>query len=160
MRRLIPLAAWLVSSTITPWPPSPPDRRVVDTVIAGDEVSEAQHGYLGDRQQIEMVHGQRARRVTSSVRYTLTTFDDTEVTVACTFLGATPAQYDLLVHDRVVATKQITPHGDTPTVVEVDVPFPLTKGQATTVITLRPRDGATLLVQAVRTIQEHNERPQ
>jgi len=159
MRRLMPLAAWLVSSAMTPWPPSLPDRRVVDTVVAGDEASEAQHGYLGDRRQIDIVHGQRARRVTSSVRYTLTTFDDTEVTVACTFLGATPAQYDLLVHDRVVATKQITPHGDTPTVVEVDVPFPLTKGQATIVVTLRAHHGASLLLHEVRTIQEHNERP-
>ena len=128
-------------------------------MVAGDEVSEGQHGYLGDRRQIDIVHGQRARRVTSSVRYTLTTFDDTEVTVACTFLGATPAQYDLLVHDRVVATKQITPHGDTPTVVEVDVPFPLTKGQATIVVTLRAHHGASLLLHEVRTIQEHNERP-
>ena len=159
MRRLMPLAAWLVSSAMTPWPPSLPDRRVVDTVVAGDEVSEGQHGYLGDRQQIDVVHGQHARRVTSSVRYTLTTFDDTEVTVACTFLGATPAQYDLLVHDRVVATKQITPHGDTPTVVEVDVPFPLTKGQATIVVTLRAHHGASLLLHEVRTIQEHNEHP-
>ena len=40
MRRLMPLAAWLVSSTVTPWPPSPPDRRVVDTVVAGDEVTD------------------------------------------------------------------------------------------------------------------------
>ena len=159
MRRLMPLAAWLVSSAMTPWPPSLPDRRVVDTVVAGDEVSEGQHGYLGDRQQIDVVHGQRARRVTSSVRYTLTTFDDTEVTVACTFLGATPGRYDLLVHDRVVATKQITPHGDTPTVVEVDVPFPLTRGQATIVVTLRAHHGASLLLHEVRTIQEHNERP-
>ncbi len=135
----------------------PRDRRVVDTVIVGDPISEAQHGYVGHGDTLLVAEGAPARQARGSMRYALITFDDTEVTVACTFVGAVSGDYDVVVEDSLIATKRYEATSAAPVVVELQVPFAVTKGKASIVVVLRARGGATPLLRELRTIQDHNE---
>ncbi len=138
---------------------SPPDRRVVDVAEAGNAGSEASHGYAGDNVTTGIAGGMSFRQAHGWMRYTLTTFDDTEVTVACTFVGDVNVSrsYDVVVEDSVIATRTVTAHAITPTVVEIVVPFALTKGRTNIAVVIRARGGPTPALRELRTIQDHNE---
>ncbi len=133
------------------------DRRVVDTVHVGDPVSEALHGFVGHDDTTLVVEGAPARQTRGSMRYALITFDDTHVTVACTFVGTASGSYDVVVEDSLIATKRYDATSAAPTVVEIDVPFAVTNGKASVVVVVRARGGSTPLLRELRTIQDHNE---
>lgn len=135
------------------------DRRVVDTVDAGDPESEATHGYAGHDAFTGVAGGKPFRQARGWMHYALTTFDDTEVTVAFTFVGtdSTSRGYDIVVEDSVIARRTFVPTTGAPVVVELTVPFALTKGKANIAVVLRARGGPTPALQALRTIQDHNE---
>ena len=139
------------------------DRRVVDTVIAGNSVSEIAHGYAGHDATSGMVDGKSFRAARGWMRYALTTFDDTEVTLAWTFApsageGANVSrEYDVLVEDSVVATRSYGASSSTVSVVEIVVPFALTKGRTNIAVMLRAHGGSTPALREVRVIQDHNE---
>ena len=143
------------------------DRRVVDVAEAGDARSESTHGYAGHEASSGVAGGAPYRQARGWMRYALATFDDTEVTVACTFVapdgvaeGAAdesaagravngPRAYDVVVEDSVVATRTV--------VVEIPVPFVLTKGKTNIAVVIRARGGPTPALRQIRTIQDHNE---
>ncbi|MEP6766456.1 MAG: DUF6805 domain-containing protein [Gemmatimonadaceae bacterium] len=135
------------------------DRRVVDTVDAGNAVSEANHGYVGADDAIGLSGGKSYRQARGWMRYAMTTFDDTEVTVACTFLMTDSAShsYDLVVEDSVIATRTFATHAPASTVVEIAVPYVLTKGKTNIAVIFRARGGSTPALQQLRTVQNHNE---
>lgn len=135
------------------------DRRIVDTVEAGNAVSEANHGYVGRDAHPGIINGQTVRRADGFMRYAMTTFDDTPLTIACTFLDSTSAsyQYDLVVEDSLIVTRTITTSPNTPTIVEMPVPFGVTKGRTNVAIVIRAHDGRTPALHAMRTVQDHNE---
>lgn len=135
------------------------DRRIVDTVLAGDIVSETNHGYVGADATTGITDGKSFRQARGYLRYAMTTFDDTPVTVACTFVGTTKMahQFDLVVEDSVIATRTVTTTSDSALVVEIAVPFVLTKGKTNIAIILRARDGVTPALRSMRTVQDHNE---
>ena len=135
------------------------DRRIVDTADAGNAGSEAVHGYAGDDAWVGVSDGKSFRQARGWMHYALKTFDDTPVTVACTFVSAdnTPRSYDVIVADSVIASRTFTPHSNAPVVVEIAVPFSLTKGQASIAVILRARGGPTPALQQIRTIQDHYE---
>ncbi|MEO8623065.1 MAG: DUF6805 domain-containing protein, partial [bacterium] len=82
-----------------------PDRRIVDRVTIGDLRSEQEHAYAGENVTTGASQGRTFRQTRSWMRYALTVFDDTEVTIGCTFLGSdTPGTFDLIVENRVVST--------------------------------------------------------
>jgi hypothetical protein len=138
-------------------PLRPVDRRVVDTVDVGDPVSESMHGYAGYDDAPHHINGTPARSARGWMRYALTTFDDTEVTIACTFVGTASGEYDLVVEDSLIATKHHHALTGAPTTVEIAVPFAVTKGKATVAVMLRGRNGSTPALHQLRTIQDHNE---
>ncbi len=148
------LAACLLTTAATRM-----DRRIVDTVEVGNLHSDLEHGYAGDSVDAGIVNGQPYRRARGWMHYALSTFDDTPVTIACTFAGgdSVARQYDIIVGDSVIATRTIGPSANTEIVVEHLVPFSLTKGKSHIAIIIRARGGQTPALQRIRTIQDHYE---
>lgn len=155
MRRAILAAGWIV--LVAAHPTRTYDRRVVDTVDVGDPTSDVLHGYAGHDDRTRVVDGKPARTTRGWLLYALTTFDDTEVTIACTFVGTESGNYDVVVDDSLIASKRFEATTGLPTVVEIPVPFGVTKGKSTIAVMLRARGGPTPPLRALRTIQDHNE---
>lgn len=135
------------------------DRRIVDTAEAGSPTSEAIHGYAGDDASVGMYGGKSYRQARGWMHYTLKTFEDTPVTVACTFVStdSTSRGYDVVVEDSVLVSRTFSSQSTAPTVVEIAVPFSLTKGKANVAVVIRARGGPTPALQIIRTIQDHYE---
>jgi hypothetical protein len=133
-----------------------PDRRIVDRIIVGDVRSERDHAYAG-ADVTSGIAGDRAfRQAGGWLRYALTVFDDTEVTVALTFLGSdAPRTFDLVVENHLVSS--YTFRSGVPATVEVRVPIELTKGQTNILVMLRATNGPTPALLELRSIQDHNE---
>lgn len=138
------------------------DRRVVDVVTTANARSEWDHAYDGSDVVTGVADGRPFRQARGWLRYTLATFDDTEVTVACTFAGGTgeALTYDLLVEDRLVATRVFAAPSSTPVVVEFAVPFAITREKTSILVTIRARGGLTPALLELRTIQDHLEHDQ
>ncbi|MBY0491342.1 MAG: hypothetical protein K2R93_15975 [Gemmatimonadaceae bacterium] len=154
--RSLPLAVLVASSALR----AVRDRRIVDTVHAGDARSEALHGYVGVEARADTAGGTAYREATGWVRYALTTFDDTEVTVSCTFAADPSAngarRFALVVEDSVIATPELAPAA-TPRTVDVLVPQALTRGKTNIAISIYARGGVTPPLRELRTVQDHNE---
>jgi hypothetical protein len=150
--------ALLLGAMATHTPLATRDRRVVDTVHAGDARSEAAHGYWGVEATAGATDGVSHREAQGLMRYALTTFDDTEVTVSCTFAPVVggPRRFELVVEDSVVATPELTA-GAEPRTLDVVVPQALTRGKTNIAVTLRARGGVTPALRELRTVQDHNE---
>jgi len=135
------------------------DRRIVDTTEVGNPTSEAVHGYAGDGASVGMLGGKPYRQTRGWMHYALKTFEDAPVTVACTFVSTDTVarSYDIVVEDSVIASRTFLPQSNSTSVVEIAVPFLLTKGKATVAIVIRARGGQTPALQMIRTIQEHYE---
>ncbi|WP_411280226.1 DUF6805 domain-containing protein [Gemmatimonas sp.] len=133
------------------------DRRVVDVVEVGQVHSEVGHGYAAHDDTSGIDGGTSFRQARGWIRYALTTFDDTDVTIACTFLGTASGNYDLVVEDSLIASKRFDATTGVPTVVEIVVPFAVTKGKTNIAVLLRARGGSTPRLHELRTIQDHNE---
>ena len=161
LRRAAALAALLAAcaTAIAASPFRHHDRRVVDLVAAGRPESEAEHGYAGHDDSTGTIDGRAYRQARGWMRYAVTTFDDTEVTIACTFLGSASGSFDLIVEDSVIATKRVDVTTGTPTVVELLVPLAVTKGKTSIAVMLRAHNGPTPRLHELRTIQDHNEVP-
>ena len=136
-----------------------PDRRVVDVAEAGNPRSEATHGYAGYDVIAGVADGTPFRQARGWMRYVLTTFDDTEVTVAVIFVGddSESRGYDIIVEDSLIATRTHSAHSTTPTVVEIAVPLAVTRGKSSIAVMVRARGGPTPALRELRTIQDHNE---
>lgn len=133
-----------------------PDRRVVDRITIGDVRSEEDHAYAGADVTSGVSGGRAFREARGWIRYALTVFDDTEVTVAFTFLGAdAPRTFDLIVDNHRVASHTV--RSDGPATVELRVPLELTKGKTNILVTLRATNGPTPALLELRSVQDHNE---
>ena len=158
MTRVLALAACVLSAAAPRL-----DRRVVDVVEVGNVRSEATHGYAGHEVSTGVVDGKPFRQSRGWMHYTLTTFDDTEVTIACTFVGVdsdsrdVPRTFDLVVEDSTIATRTVMAPAIGPVVVEINVPFAVTKGKTNIVVIIRARGGLTPALRELRTIQDHHE---
>jgi len=138
------------------------DRRVVDVADVGNARSEAIHGYAGNDVISGVAEGQPFRQARGWMRYALTTFDDTDVTVALTFVTTVndvlaTRGYDVIVEDSLIATRTFTAQTPTPTVVDIAVPLAITKGRTSIAVIIRARGGLTPALRQLRTIQDHNE---
>ena len=153
----------LAACVLTSATPQRLDRRVVDAVEVGNARSEAAHGYEGQNATAGIVNGQSYRQARGWMHYTLTTFDDTDVTIAATFIvgdvgrGDVSHTFDLVVEDSVIATRTVTVASPAPVVVEIGVPFAVTKGKTSIVVIIRARGGLTPALRELRTIQDHHE---
>src|ERR1044072_4089566 len=89
-----------------------PDRRVVYRVAIGDIRSEQDHAYAGADVTSGVSGGRTFREARGWLRYALTVFDDTEVTVAFAFLGAdAPRTFDFIVENHNVSSYKIRSGG-------------------------------------------------
>lgn len=133
-----------------------PDRRIVDRVTIGDVGSEQDHAYGGVEVSSGVSEGRVFRETRGWLRYGLAIFDDTEVTVAFTFLGAqAPRTFDFIIDNQVVST--YTFRSGSTTTVELRVPLALTKGKTNILVTLRATSGPTPALLGLRSVQDHNE---
>jgi hypothetical protein len=137
------------------------DRRVVDVVDVGNALSEAAHGYDGSEVIPGVIDGQSYRQTRGWMHFAMKTFDDTPVTIACTFLAgredAAERSFDLVVEDSVVATRVLAVASVAPLRVEIPVPFSLTKGKTHIALFVRARGGLTPPLHQLRTVQDHYE---
>lgn len=141
---------------------------MVDVVHAGDVHSDETHGYVGHDASSGITNGRTFRQANGWMRYALSTFDDTEVTLECTFGVERSAnhnarrRYDVLVEDSLIATRTFTAYAQ-PTdsgalqVLEIRVPFSVTKGRTSIAVTIRGHDGPTPKLYLLRVLQDHNE---
>ena len=157
------MALALAACVLTSVTPRHPDRRVVDAVEVGNARSEAAHGYAGQDATAGMVNGRSYREARGWMHYTLNTFDDTDVTISSTFVASAGGRsdvsrtFDLVVEDSVIATRTIMFASSAPVVVEIGVPFAITKGKTNVVVIIRARGGMTPALRELRTIQDHHE---
>ena len=140
-------------------PDVPQVRRIVDIVKVGDLANERDHDYAGEDVTAGLSAGKPFRQTRNWMRYALKVYEDTEVTVACTFVGG-DAPFELVVEDQLVATHVFTSPSRDPAVAELRVPFALTKGKTNIMVMLRAAKGAngpTPALLELRTIQDHLE---
>ena len=129
------------------------DRRVVDRITIGDARSEQEHAYAGEDVSSSIAGGRQTR---AWMRYARTVFDDTEVTVACTFAGSDGQHtFELVVENQLVTTSTFRSRESQ--TVEFRVPLALTKGQTNILVMLRAINGSTPALLELRSIQDHNE---
>ena len=155
MRTIGVLLLAALSTTMT----ARPDRRVVDTVRVGNAKSEEEHAYAGRDVTTGVADGRAFRQTRSWLRYALTVFDDTEVTIACTFVGSDDAYqtFDLVVENMLVTTYSFHTASAAPMTVELRVPIEITRGRTNIMVVLRASNGMTPALVELRSIQEHNE---
>ena len=131
--RLMLLAC--LSATMAVWQ----DRRVVDRITVGDATSELEHAYAGDDVVSGVAAGRSFRRARGWMRYALSVFDDTEVTVACIFVGSggVPQTFELVVENQPVTSYTFRSATSAPATVEFHVPVKITKGRTNIIVMLR-----------------------
>lgn len=136
-----------------------PDRRIVDAVTVANRASELAHGYAGYADSEGVWNGVPFRQSRGWMHFALKTFDDTDVTLAFSFVvtDSVSRRYDVVVEDSLIASRTFEPARSASPVVDVPVPFALTKGKTSIVVYVRARDGITPPLREVRTIQDHNE---
>ena len=128
----------------------------MDRITVGDIRSEQDHAYAGEDVTVGAAGGRAFRQARAWMRYALTVFDDTEVTVVCTFLGSdAPRTFDLIVENHAVTS--YTFRSTETTTVEFRVPLELTKGRTNILVMLRATNGSTPALLELRTVQDHNE---
>jgi len=134
-------------------------RRVVDVVRSGDAVSERDHDAEGDGITDGTAAGRAFRQAAGWLRYTMRTFDDTEVTVACVCGGTENRRlrFAIEIDGQAAGTHTIESPGVEPVVKEYRIPERLTLGKSTISVTLRGIGGPTPRVLELRTVQEHLE---
>ena len=83
--------------------------RVVDRVKAGDAASEREHEYAGEEAIHGIADGRPFRQAHGWLSYSLAVFEDSEVTLNCTFrgTGGRMLYFDLLVEGRPIATHAV-----------------------------------------------------
>ena len=120
-------------------------RRVVDLVRVGDQIERVDarvRRRRGDRRR----HRRRSfRQARGWLRYSLSVYEDSEVTLACTFRGTEGHSlvFDLLVEGREVLTHTLVTPSPAPTSLEFRLPRSHTKNLTAISVTLRGVDGPT-----------------
>ena len=134
-------------------------RWVVDVVQSGDAKSERDHDFAGDGVTEGVIAGRAFRQAANWLRYTLRSYDDTAVTVACLCRGTEGRRVmvELLINGRAAGTHTIESPSAEPVLKEWPVPEPLTRGKTTITVLLRGVGGPTPGVIELRIVQEHLE---
>ncbi len=136
-------------------------RRVVDVVHVGDPRSERDHEYAGEDVTAGAIGGTRFVQTRGWLRYSLATYDDSEVTVRCTLRDSEGQRlsFELLVEGRSILTHTFVSASAAPSTVDVPVPMKVTRGKTVVSVMIRAVNGPTPALITLQTIQEHLERP-
>ncbi len=136
--------------------------RVVDVVNLTAAGEETAHGLNGEEMTVGETEGRKWRSAAGWFSYTLRIYEDTPLTIACAFTDAATLReaFDILVDDRKVATLVGEPGPANARDIKVTLPLAETAGRSQVTVTFRAHPGArTARLVAVRTVQEHLERP-
>ncbi|MGE5361147.1 MAG: DUF6805 domain-containing protein [Bacteroidales bacterium] len=142
--------------------PSPAQgHRVVDVVSVGDPRSERDHEYAGEDVTAGAIGGTRFVQTRGWLRYSLTTYDDTAVTVRCTLRGSEGRRlpFELLVEGRSILTHTFVSASAAPSTVDLPVPMSVTRGKTVISVMIRAVNGPTPGLINLQIVQEHLERP-
>jgi hypothetical protein len=134
--------------------------RVVDAVNVTMAREEVSHALDGEEMAVGETAGRKWRSATGWFGYTLRIYEDTALTIACTFAdgGGPPVAFDLLVNDRKVATEIRERGSSNPREFKVTLPLAETAGKTEVTVTFRAHAGSrTARLLDVRTVQEHLE---
>ena len=134
-------------------------RRVVDVVTVGGAQSEREHEFSGERVSTGSAEGRAYREALGWQRYVLTVYEDSDVTLVCTFRGTNgdPRRYVLEVEGTAVPVSPFLSASLAPVDVEVRVPAALSRRRTAIAVTIRAVDGPTPALIQLRTVQEHLE---
>jgi len=134
-------------------------RRVVDLVTVGAASSERDHEFSGEGVTTGSADGRTYREASGWQRYVLTVYDDSDVTLVCTFRGSNgqARRYVLEVEGTAVPVKPFQSTSLVPVDVEIRVPAALTRRRTMMAVTIRAVDGPTPAVMQLKTVQEHLE---
>ena len=135
--------------------------RVVDVVKVGDPASEREHDYAGEGATAGAIDGRAYRQAHGWLSYAMAVYEDTEVTLSCVLRGTEGRSlaFDLLVEGRPVKKHTVVSPSSRPAIVDLRIPFEITKGLTVIHVMLRAVDGPTPALFELRTVQEHLERP-
>ncbi len=153
-------AASLLPGFIAAAPAAGQSRRVVDVVTIGDPASDSAHEYAAEGAVEAVAAGKRFRQAQGWMRYSLRVYEDSEVTLACTFTGTEGRRlvFDLIVEGRKVLTHTFVTPSAEPTRLEFRLPQSLTGSLTAIAVMFRGVDGPTPGLIELRTVQEHLER--
>ena len=134
--------------------------RAVDVVKVGDASSEQEHDFAGAGLTGGVIDNRICRQTTDWLSYSMAVYEDTEVTLVCTFRGTEGRRltFDLLVEGRKIVTHRFEAPSAAPRTIEFRIPFSITKGLTSIHVMLRAVDGLTPGLLELRTVQEHLER--
>ena len=120
-------------------------RRVVDLVTVGDRSNEWAHQYAGDEATEGVIDGKSFRQARGWLRYSLSVYQDSEVTLGCTFRGSEGRSlvFDLLVEGRKVLTHTLVTPSAAPTNLEFRLPRSFTRNLTAISVMLRGVNGPT-----------------
>jgi hypothetical protein len=159
--RPILLALLLATGPAAAWPsgPSAQSRRIVDVVLAGDAKSEREHDYAGEGVATGTIGDRTFRQASGWLRFTLRTYDDTEVTLACLCRGSDGRRltFELLVDGQSAGVHSFESPSSEPVLREYPVPERLTHAKGRISVELRGVGGPTPGIIELRTVQEHLE---
>jgi len=134
-------------------------RRVVDLVTVGAAASDRDHEFSGDGVTAGVADGRSYREALGWQRYVLTVYEDSDVTLVCTFRGSNgqPRAFVLEVEGTAVSVKPFQSASLRPVDVEIRVPAVLTRRRTAIAVTIRAVDGPTPALIQLKTVQEHLE---
>ena len=161
----------LLSAAVTPGAsglvaPSLPNgaaqgRRVVDRVTVGDSGSEEAHEYAGSGVIEGITDGRSYRQARGWLRYSLSVYEDSEVTLGCTFRGSEGRRltFEVLVDGVTAGSHSFQSASAAPASAEYRMPQAVTAGKTVISVTIRAVDGPTPGLIELRAVQEHLELP-
>jgi len=134
--------------------------RVVDAVNVAAAREEISHALDGEEMTVGETEGRRWRSATGWFSYTLRIYEDTPLTIVCTFAetGGSREAFDVLVDGRKAATQVREPQGPHPREFRFNLPLADTAGRTEVTVTLRAHAGSrTARLLEVKNVQEHLE---
>ncbi len=134
--------------------------RVVDGVDVTSAREETAHALHGEEMTVGEVAGRKWRSATGWFGYSLRIYEDTPLTIVCTFAEADADReaFDVLVDGRQVAAEVRAPQRPNPKDLRLTLPLPDTAGKSQVTITFRAHPGArTARLLEVKSVQEHLE---
>ncbi len=133
------------------------ERATLDTVQAGEESSEPEHGFQSENSDTGFFEGRRSRAARNGwFSYTLRVSPDKPVTLVCTYRGSEGRRrvFDVLVDGQKVATQSLEIHPTELFDVEYPLPEALTRGKQQVTVKFQAHpDAIAGSVLDVRTVQ-------
>ncbi len=134
-------------------------RRIVDAVKVGDPASERLHDFAGEGVSDGFEAGRAFRRASRWQRYSLSVYDDSEVTLSMTFRGSEGRRerFALMVEGRDAGSHTVLSASAEAATIEIRLPAAMTAGRSALIVVLGDAGGPAPGLIELRAVQEHLE---